>query len=572
MMRNIIRGAALVALTLVGACDKQLTVQNPNADDASRAFVTPSDIENFLGSYYRRWHTGPYGSQSNMEGMANVMSFETYSTLSNNCIGQRVGIPRAGNDNSIGNLCAPEQRRVYDIENEVVRVASSVLGQLETTSLGTPARTLRGKAFAQFLRGLALGMLAETYDSTAIVDQKTDALEPGELAGYDKVNEAALAALDTAMQDIDACVAAGDVAACTLDPNWIPSSTTFSPTEFKKLAHSYKARYRAGVARTPAERAAVDWAAVVADAQAGITADHDNITSTTNGPGDTWRSTFDGPGNYQTQPPFIIGMADTSGAYASWIALPLMQRGPNFHMQTPDKRFPQGLTRKNQQDDFPITQCSGASTLCKRYIANRASNKDLAAQIPWGGSEYDFNRFHSWKTKGDGTARNGPLVFFTLAELNLLEAEGQYRLGNYAAAAALINKTRTRGMEPPVAGDTVSSHFVARGGGLPAISADPNAPVPGGNACVPKVPQPPSFNTVACGTMFEALKWEKRLETENTHWMAWFIDSRGWGDLPEGTPLYWATPFSDLQVRHKPVYSVGGTTDLGEAGKSTYGW
>jgi hypothetical protein len=322
-----------------------------------------------------------------------------------------------------------------------------------------------------------------------------------------------------------------------------------------RLAHAYKARFRAGAARTPEERAAVDWAAVIADAQAGITADHDNITSTTSGPSDSWRQAFDGPGNYQAQPPFIIGMADTSGAYASFIALPLEDRGPNFHMQTPDKRLPQGLTRADQQNDFKITSCAGASQKCKRYIANRASNSDLAAQIPWGGSEYDFNRFHSWRSRGDGTARNGSLVFFTLAELNLLEAEGQYRLGHYPEAAALINKTRVGN------------------GGLPAITAfDATTPVPGGNACVPKVPVAPNYNTIACGNMFEALKWEKRLETENTHWMAWFIDSRGWGDLPEGTPLYWATPFSDLQVRGKAVYSVGGSSALGKAAKGTYGF
>jgi len=551
MMRNVIRGAALIALVALGACDKQLTVDNPNSADTKRALVTPADIEAFLGSYYKRWNTGMYGSQSNQEGMAAVQSFETYSTLSNNCIGQRVGIPRAGNDNSIGNLCAPEQRRVYDIENEVVRVASSVLHQLDSTSLGTDQRNLRAKAFAQFLRGLALGSLAETYDSTAIITSKTDPLDPGVLAGYNEVAKAALDALDSAIVYENAC---GTATACTMDANWIPSSTVLNSVEFAKLAHAYKARYRAGVARTPTERAAVDWAKVIADAQAGITADHDNITSTTNGPGDTWRSTFDGPGSYQTQPPFIIGMADTSGAYAAWIALPLAARGPNFHMQTPDQRLPQGLTRKDQQDDFAISQCAGASTVCKRYIVNRASNADLTAQIPWGGSEYDFARFHSWNQAGDGTARNGKLVFFTLAEENLLEAEGQYRLGNYAAAAALINKTRNgNGKLPPIA------------------AFDATTPVPGGNSCVPKVPTGKQ-GPVVCGNMFEALKWEKRLETENTHWMAWFIDSRGWGDLPEGTPLYWATPFSDLQVRGKPVYGVGGSSSVGRAGPSTYGF
>ena len=221
---------------------------------------------------------------------------------------------------------------MYDIENETVRVASSVLRQLDSVgfSLGTPARDLRGKAFAQFLRGLALGTLAETYDSTAIIQSKDGPLEPGKLAGYQDVNKAALAALDTAIQYATQCSAVGTTSACTMDPNWIPSSTSFTVAEFVKLAHAYKARYRAGVARTPAERAAVDWAAVIADAQAGITADHDNITSTTNGPTDTWRSVFDGPGSYQTQPPFIIGMADSSGAYAAWIAQALAAARPEL--------------------------------------------------------------------------------------------------------------------------------------------------------------------------------------------------------------------------------------------------
>ena len=41
---------------------------------------------------------------------------------------------------------------------------------------------------------------------------------------------------------------------------------------------------RADVARTPAERGAVDWDAVIADAQNGITSDHFNTTNVTNGP------------------------------------------------------------------------------------------------------------------------------------------------------------------------------------------------------------------------------------------------------------------------------------------------
>jgi len=68
------------------------------------------------------------------------------------------------------------------------------------------------------------------------------------------------------------------------------------------------------------------------------------------------------------------------------------------------------------------------------------------------------------------------------------------------------------------------------------------------------------------------MKWEKRLETQSTHFGAWYFDSRGWGDLPVGTPTQWATPYADLQVRVKPVYSLGGGTNPSSAAKGTYGW
>jgi hypothetical protein len=69
------------------------------------------------------------------------------------------------------------------------------------------------------------------------------------------------------------------------------------------------------------------------------------------------------------------------------------------------------------------------------------------------------------------------------------------------------------------------------------------------------------------------MKWEKRLETQSTHYLAWFFDSRGWGDLPEGTGTYWPVPYQDLQVRGRTaLYSTGGGTNPGSAAKGTYGW
>jgi hypothetical protein len=72
--------------------------------------------------------------------------------------------------------------------------------------------------------------------------------------------------------------------------------------------------------------------------------------------------------------------------------------------------------------------------------------------------------------------------------------------------------------------------------------------------------------------MMEALKYEKRIEEAYTHFLDWFYDMRGWGDLPQGTGLHWAVPYQDLQVRLHPNYSAGGGLPGSSAALGTYGW
>lgn len=571
MMRSLMRGGALLGVVVLGACD--LVVSNPNSPGTIQVKQTPADLENFLGTQYRRWHTGMYGSLQNVWGMANVQSFEDFSSLSNNCMGQRVTFPRGANDNSIGNGCAPEQARIYQIESEVARGAADVLRRLDGTgfTFGTPAQDARARAFAEFLRGVALGYIALVYDSAAVI-KADDPLSaqgtpvPGELSSYKEVMAEALAALQKA-QDAAAITAAG-ANGFPLPSSWISSPTSFTAAEFIKLVRSYKARLRATVARTPAERATVDWDAVIGDAQNGITADHFNTTNTVTGPFNTWVFQFYAYTTWHQMTPFVLGMADNSGAYATFTSQPVGARGAAgaFFMTTVDQRFPQGATRAAQNTDFAISSCSAAGTVCKRYFVNRPSGSDPASSPAWGASNYDHVRFYPWRTSGDaGTSANGKFPFFTKTELDLLQAEGLYRKGQFAAAAALINLSRTRA---PTA--------TQPGAGLPAITVfDATTPVPGGADCVPKVPVGPSFNTIACGNMLEALKWEKRIETAYTHFAAWYLDSRGWGDLPEGTGYHWAPPYAELQARLRvgaQIYSTGGVTGNGVAAKGTYGW
>jgi hypothetical protein len=158
------------------------------------------------------------------------------------------------------------------------------------------------------------------------------------------------AALDALQKSLDA-VAAGGAGSngFPLPGTWIPGPTEMSSTEFVRLVRTYRARLRANVARNPAERGAVDWDAVIADAQNGITADHENDMNTTTGPFFQWVRQWNGFGLWHQMTPLVIGMADKSGSYAEYTSLNLLNNpnaavGP-FFMITDDLRFPQGATR-----------------------------------------------------------------------------------------------------------------------------------------------------------------------------------------------------------------------------------
>jgi hypothetical protein len=561
MLRYLTRCGALAGLVALGAC--KLEVTNPNQPETKRVLATPKDVESLLGAQYLRWHLALYQNTGNQALMTMVLSFEDFSSLANDGMGSVISLPRGAVDNSIGNTNGTNNSKVYNIESEVNRTASNILARFKDPAftLGSQAQDVRAKAFGEFMRGLSLGYLALIYDSAAVVTADMSTQDAGKLSGYKTVMDSATAALQRAIDFATTTVTGSN--GFPLPGTWIPGPTTMSVAEFVKLIRSYRARFRADVARTPAERAAVDWDAVIADAQNGITSDHFNTTNVTNGPFNGLVNQLYAYSTWHQMTPFVIGMADGSdGAFAAWIALPLDARGAGntpFFMVSPDLRFPQGATRGAQQADFAISSCEPAATVCKRYFVNRATGSDQLAGASWGWSNYDHARFRSWRVSGDGgTARNGNFPFFTKAELDMLQAEGLIRKGSYAAAGALINITRV-------------GH-----GGLPAITVfDATTPVPGDADCVPKVPVGPTYNTVACGNLLEAMKYEKRIEEAYTHFAAWYLDERGWGDLAQNTALHWATPYQDLQARYSAaavIYSTGGGTNPASAAKGTYGW
>jgi hypothetical protein len=94
-------------------------------------------------------------------------------------------------------------------------------------------------------------------------------------------------------------------------------------------------------------------------------------------------------------------------------------------------------------------------------------------------------------------------------------------------------------------------------------------PNPPGGTCIPRVPTGPSFTTLACGSIFEAFKYEWRMELAYNRAGAWFFPMRGWEDLVINTPLYYPVPVDELDARLLPYYNIGGGGP-GSAPSGTY--
>lgn len=540
---------ALVVSTMLAACvENPLDVPNPNSPDVEKVYKSPANVEQTVSQLFKNLYNGQYNSSDDIWTQSLSMSFESHSQLGNFGMGTRAAIPRNPIDNSIGNTVNVGNFRDFDFLSRGLRTATNAIAALDgfakaNVTLGGAARDARAKSFAYFSLGYGLGQLSLLYDSAVIVTSTQDPTVVPPFSDYKAVNVAALAALDSAIAIASTAAAAG-TGGWPIPTDWMSTSATIDRDTWIKLVRSYKAKFRAGVALTPAERQGVSWTSVIADATAGITADFVVNANTTTGWGSSPIQQLRVSSGWSQMTPFILGMADSTGAYDTWLATPLTQRAA-FLMRTADKRFPSGETRALQQA-VTGTGKGGPAASSILYFRNRPGGEDTPAE-PWGTWYYDNWRF--WAIGAGGG--NGPFVVMSTTENDMLAAEGYLRTGNIAAAATLIDKTRVRAGLAPLSGVVTT---LAQS-------------VPGGNSCVPRVPQPPNYTSTACGTIFEAMKWEKRVETSFTGYAQWFIDSRGWGDLVAGTALHWPIPYQELYARLLPSYT---TKEV--AVKGTYGY
>jgi len=528
-----------LAVAIAAGCEDALVAKNLNNPERERVFALPASIEQILGSGYQLCRNTE--KNNNMTAQLAVMSGESYSALNNFNMGPRDAIPRAPILNSpAASQALYESFGGWSRQSRLLALSIAQLDSIRTAeadgaALATVALDTRARAVGFFNMGCALGWLSLTYDSAAIVDpteQDVEVVPP--LSGYAEVNQAALAFLDSAIALVGT---SGNDASVGFPAEalWF-GGNALSRDNFVRLVRSYKARFRADVARSKAERDAVNWAAVAADADAGVTADF----LVTVGGSTGWSiglqsSQFHVSAAWAQLTMMYNGFGDVGGAYAAWIATPILLRSPlneAFVLITPDKRWPQGTTHAAQRTAGPTG--SGQPPSYTTYPYNRVRT-EWSPGDPWGESWYSSYRYKYIRNNSS----TGPFPDVLKAEMNLLAAEAYLRLGNMTQGLAKLNVSRVAAGLPALTGTSI------------------NDPVPGAD-CVPRIPVAPTFTTLACGSIFEALKYEWRMEMAYNRLGAWFFAHRGWEDLVAGTPLFYPVPFEELGARLSPFYNVGG--------------
>jgi hypothetical protein len=361
MTNRVLGIGVILTIGVVAACQNPLTAINPNNPNIQQVFAQPASIEQTIGSGLQSCFNPGQGSGGSTTGGSDMneqlltMSMESYSQLNNFNMGPRGAVPRSPILNNKASAAALDGTfSTYQRNGRTVANAVAALDRLikANGTLGSPSQNLRARAFGWFVMGCDMGWVSLTYDSAGIVDPSyaSDFVPP--LSGHAEVNAAALAAMDSAIANANASIAAaganGFATGGATPGNWA-SGTTFTGTQFIQLVRSFKARFRASIALTPAERAAVDWSAVIADAEAGITSDVLVTVGGTSG----WNIGFQGnqmhvDAGWHQISPYYWGMADVSGGYDSWLATPPGGR-TYFLLITPDLRWPQGATRAAQR-------------------------------------------------------------------------------------------------------------------------------------------------------------------------------------------------------------------------------
>jgi len=373
------------------------------------------------------------------------------------------------------------------------------------------ADTPNRKLFAKFIIALSQYKLALSSDQAYI----TDTITPGfnqtnvELVPWQDV-------LANAKAQMYVVIAEARAGPNFTWPMLFINGRDITRDELVRIMYTFLVRADVYSPRTPAQRGAVNWGAVLARLDSGITRDFGwQANPAVANTGSTYINNSFAQSTVRIHNR-LLGPADTSGLYQAWVAASIANRTA-FVITTPDRRI-HGATN------------SVAGTRFRRLTTTMSSASNGAYLT----SFYRSTRYLN--TAADSGLR-AFVQLTSLDEMKFIRAEALFRLSRFTEAAALINPTRVAAGLRPV---------------------DANGP-PAGRDCVPRK------DNGDCGNLFDAIQYEKRIELYPTEGDITWFDARGWGKLVSGTPFHVPVSGRELLSRGLPIYTFGGVGSPGTA-------
>ena len=496
---KILALTGLVAMAATACADLEVT--NLNDPDRQRAITTPGDVETLIaGAFTNWWAVAHYSYPS----CALAVAADSHSSSWGNWGMRDSGWePRKPFNNdpaySYSGLAENPWGDSYAALAGVRDGLAAINDGIVITEAGVDV-TQRAVAFGKLTQAMALSNLAVLYDQAFIVDENTD-LEALEFVTYDQVWAGAL-------EKFAEAISIAQSNSFTIPDPWVGMGVSWTSSEFAAMAKAFRARYRLQIGRTPAEQP--DWNAVLADMTPGIPFEYspyDDNTTAFWGRDKLHCAGIDGWARMDNR---TLGPADVSGNWEIWI-----NAGPDdklpFDITTPDSRITEPMQPQTDGSLFA-------------YYGNSPFPRSRGI---YHFGHYVDTRYNSiWQSGYTGNYDD-----YMFSEQDLIRAEAMYMTGDIEGAKAIVNQYRANGGLPP---------FVTQ--------ANPD----GEDMCVPQMPNG------SCGDLFEALKYEKRIECFHNSFVVEFTDDRRWGDLVEDTFLQLPVPGSELLLLIMDIYTFGG--------------
>ena len=578
------RAAPLLLAALVAAC-QNLDVANPNAPTLAASLDNPANVELTAGSSVKYLWAQMQNDDprqgvtlfpgTGLPGLADEITFGTNANQFNDVAGR----PRVTFDNAFAGSWTTRMpmANYYTAVSgcaDVIRAINLDGMRLGTVSPAFPdgSHTARAKWTCKFVEGVGHIYIGLLYDKGLLVHDdvrfedtniySTDHKSPNEVIawGMKLLQEAIDAAKVT-------CTATPTAGCVPLDPTpttWV-NGISYNNNDIIKLASSFKARALMYGIRTDADWTAANsgnyWDKIIAYVDSGITstiggsafpqptgfvsqADNTIRGARTFSYALVSNNAFTGTGTPSTTAGRIsqefLGPGDTTSAYLWWRSLSdaeNLQALRDTTYESPDRRLPRFAQPLNSATATPI---AGTGT----YFG-RLSNlyPATAGNVPWGQTRYYNKRFQATLNYHI----TGLVSTMRPEEMDLLKAEALIRrsVGDIPAAVALINKTRVNnGGLPPLPATMTRTSLIP--GAAPGAT---------GAACVPRSFRDPS----KCGTIMDALLWEKRLESSGVETTINWADWRRFGMLRTGSLISLPIHGRELTALQLPYYTYGGT-------------